>query len=65
MVTISLRSREPILEVLRSGLFMGWFDSVGLQDIPAIFAGDTVEKIAVSAPIRKPPRGSSCRRSPR
>ena len=49
MVTISLRSREPILEVLRSGLFLSWFDSVGLQDIPAIFAGDTVEKIAVSA----------------
>lgn len=47
MVTISLRSREPILEVLRSGLFLSWFDSVGLQDIPAIFAGDTVEKIAV------------------
>lgn len=48
MVTISLRSREPVLEVLRSGLFLSWFDSVGLQDIPAIFAGDTVEKIAVS-----------------
>lgn len=47
MVTISLRSREPILEVLRSGLFVTWFDSVGLDDIPAIFAGETVEKIAV------------------
>ncbi|WP_059017818.1 hypothetical protein [Mycobacterium sp. M26] len=49
MVTISLRSREPILEVLRSGLFLNWFDSVGLDDIPAIFAGDTIEKIAVGA----------------
>jgi hypothetical protein len=47
MVTISLRSREPLLEVLRSGLFLSWFDSVGIEDIPAVFAGDTVEKIAV------------------
>ena len=50
MVTMSLRSREPILEVLRSRIFLDWFDSVGLQDIPAIFAGETVEKIAVSDP---------------
>lgn len=47
MVTISLRSREPLLAVLRSGLFLSWFDSVGIEDIPAVFAGDTVEKIAV------------------
>ena len=50
MVTMSLRSKEPILEVLRSRIFLDWFDSVGLQDIPAIFAGETVEKIAVSDP---------------
>lgn len=50
MVTMSLRSREPILEVLRSRVFLDWFDSVGLQDIPAIFAGETVEKVAVSDP---------------
>jgi hypothetical protein len=50
MVTMSLRSKEPILEVLRSRLFLGWFDSVGLEDIPAIFAGETVDKIAVSDP---------------
>jgi hypothetical protein len=55
MVTMSLRSREPILEVLRSRVFLDWFDSVGLQDIPAIFAGDTVEKIVVSGDPRDAP----------
>ncbi len=52
MVTISLRSREPLLAVLRSGLFLSWFDSVGIEDIPAVFAGDTVEKIASVRPAR-------------
>lgn len=55
MVTMSLRSREPILEVLRSRVFLEWFDSVGLQDIPAIFAGETVEKIVVSGDPRDAP----------
>lgn len=50
MVTMSLRSKEPILEVLRSRVFLDWFDSVGLQDIPAIFAGETVEKFTVADP---------------
>ena len=50
MVTISLRSKDPILEVLRSRVFLDWFDSVGLQDIPAIFAGETVEKINLTDP---------------
>lgn len=48
MVTISLRSKEPILEVLRSRAFLSWFDAVGLRDIPAIFAGETVDKIGLS-----------------
>ena len=50
MVTISLRNKDPILQVLRSRLFLDWFDSVGLQDIPAIFAGETVEKINLADP---------------
>ena len=47
MVTMSLRSREPILEVLRSRAFLNWFDAVGLDDIPAIFAGETIEKVTI------------------
>jgi hypothetical protein len=51
MVTISLHSKEPVLEVLRSRAFLNWFDAVGLDDIPAIFAGETVDKVTlVEAP---------------
>lgn len=47
MVTMSLRSREPVLEVLRSRVFLSWFDAVGLDEIPAIFAGETLDKLTV------------------
>jgi hypothetical protein len=50
MVTMSLRSKEPILEVLRSKVFLDWFDSVGLEEIPAIFAGETIAKIVLADP---------------
>lgn len=57
MVTISLRSKEPILEVLRSRVFLNWFDAVGLDDIPAIFAGETVDKITLVEPSEDNPPG--------
>jgi len=57
MVTISLRSREPILEVLRSRAFLNWFDSVGIEDIPAIFAGETVDKVTLVEPPEGTPPG--------
>ena len=57
MVTISLRSKEPILEVLRSRVFLNWFDAVGLDDIPAIFAGETVDKVTLVEPSEANPPG--------
>ncbi|KDF01364.1 fatty-acid--CoA ligase [Mycolicibacterium aromaticivorans JS19b1 = JCM 16368] len=57
MVTISLRSKEPILEVLRSRVFLNWFDAVGLDDIPAIFAGETVDKVTLVEPTEETPPG--------
>jgi hypothetical protein len=53
LVTIGVRSREPIVELLRSRVFFDWFDAVGVDDIPAVFAGEVVERfgsIARSAP---------------
>ena len=44
LVTIGVRSREPIVELLRSRVFFDWFDAVGVQDIPAVFAGEIVER---------------------
>jgi hypothetical protein len=45
LVTIGVRNREPIVDLLRSRVFFDWFDAVGVEDIPAVFAGETVERI--------------------
>ena len=53
LVTIGVRSREPIVELLRSRVFFDWFDAVGVDDIPAVFAGEIVERfgsVGQSAP---------------
>jgi hypothetical protein len=50
LVTIGVRSREPIVELLRSRVFFDWFDAVGVDDIPAVFAGEIVERFGPIAP---------------
>jgi heme-degrading monooxygenase HmoA len=50
LVTIGVRSREPIVELLRSRVFFDWFDVVGVDDIPAVFAGEIVERFGSAAP---------------
>ena len=50
LVTIGVRSREPIVELLRSRLFFDWFDAVGVEDIPAVFAGEIVERFNSGTP---------------
>lgn len=47
LVTVGLHSREPILKVLRARVFFDWFDALGVQDIPAVFAGETLDKITI------------------
>lgn len=56
LVTIGVRNREPIVDLLRSRVFFDWFDAVGVQDIPAVFAGETVERIDLiqSSPAEPP-----------
>jgi heme-degrading monooxygenase HmoA len=50
LVTIGVRSREPIVELLRSRVFFDWFDAVGVDDIPAVFAGEIVERFGSVVP---------------
>jgi heme-degrading monooxygenase HmoA len=50
LVTIGVRSREPIVELLRSRVFFDWFDAVGVEDFPAVFAGEIVERFGSIAP---------------
>ena len=55
LVTIRVRSREPIVELLRSRVFFEWFDAVGVEDIPAVFAGEIVERFEASPPSNPGP----------
>lgn len=45
LVMIAIHTREPILELLRSRTFFEWFDAVGVDDIPAVFAGELIERL--------------------
>jgi hypothetical protein len=56
LVMIGVHSREPIVELLRSRVFFDWFDAAGVEDIPAVFAGEIVDRfIAVSPSIPSAP----------
>ncbi|OBF26897.1 fatty-acid--CoA ligase [Mycobacterium sp. ACS1612] len=44
LVTIALETREPVVELLRSRAFFEWFDAVGVEDLPAVFAGELIER---------------------
>jgi hypothetical protein len=49
LVTIGLRHRASVTELLRSRAVFDWFDRAGVDDIPAIFAGEVLEKIDLAA----------------
>lgn len=50
LVTIGLRHRISIKELLRSPAVFEWFDRSGVNDLPAIFAGEVREKINLAGP---------------
>ncbi len=50
LVVIGLHSREPIVELLRSRVFFDWFDAAGVDDIPAVFAGEIVDRFVAAPP---------------
>ena len=45
LVSIAVHNPEPIVDLLRSRVFFEWFDAVGVEDIPAVFAGELVDRI--------------------
>ncbi|HTI76070.1 MAG TPA: fatty-acid--CoA ligase [Mycobacterium sp.] len=56
LVTIALQTREPVDELLRSRAFFDWFDAVGVEDLPAVFAGELIERFDfVGDPAARPP----------
>lgn len=57
LVTMGIRNPEPVVELLRSRVWFDWFDAVGVADIPAVFAGEMVDKLEVSASSQAAPPG--------
>ena len=55
LVMTGVRSREPIVEVLQSSVFRDWFDAAGVEDLPAIFAGEIVARFDMTDPTVTPP----------
>ncbi|MFG1934844.1 fatty-acid--CoA ligase [Mycobacterium sp. NPDC048908] len=55
LVTIALQTREPVAELLRSRAFFEWFDAVGVEDLPAVFAGELVERFDFVDAATSPP----------
>lgn len=49
LVTMAIHTPDTIVELLRSRVFFEWFDAVGVDDIPAVFAGRMVDKVEVHA----------------
>ena len=50
LVVIGVRSEQPLVNLLRSPYFFEWFDAVGIEDLPAVFAGETVERFDLGDP---------------
>jgi hypothetical protein len=50
LVIIGISTEQPLLKLLRSPYFLDWFDAVGVNDIPAVFAGETVERFDIGEP---------------
>ncbi|OBG38798.1 MULTISPECIES: hypothetical protein [Mycolicibacter] len=51
LVTIGLRHRVSVKELLRSPAVFEWFDRSGVNDLPAIFAGEVIEKINLATSV--------------
>ncbi len=50
LVMIGVHSRERIVDLLRSRVFFDWFDAAGVEDIPAVFAGEIIDRFIVEPP---------------
>lgn len=64
MVTIGMQKPESVHDVLRSPVVFDVFATSRHGEIPAIFAGEVVEKIDIGAPSRDDTRGEAARAVP-
>jgi hypothetical protein len=57
LVMIGVHSREPVVDLLRSRVFFDWFDAAGVEEIPAVFAGEIVDRYELSESTAELPPG--------
>lgn len=50
LVTLGIRQPRSVAELLRSGGVVGWFNDLGIEDLPAIFAGRLLAKLDLEGP---------------
>lgn len=50
LVTMGIEARAPLDSLLRSSAVFAWFDSVGVDEIPPLFAGELLEQIDLVDP---------------
>ena len=43
--TFGIHHREPLDEMLRSGVVLDWFNEAGVEDIPPMFVGNVLDRI--------------------
>lgn len=55
LVMMAMRGAQPVADLLRDEVFLQWFDSVGVTDIPAVFAGSLLERIDLTEPVAEAP----------
>lgn len=55
LVMIGVHSREPIVDLMRSRVFFDWFDEAGVEDFPAVFAGEIVERFGMTEESERAP----------
>jgi hypothetical protein len=54
MVTIGIRTEQPVLNQWRSRYLLDWFDAMGVDDVPALFAGRSVDRFEVGGDTTSP-----------
>jgi hypothetical protein len=47
LVTIGIRAEQPILNQSLSRYFLDWFDAMGVDDVPAVFAGRSIDRLDI------------------
>ncbi|WP_319453363.1 MULTISPECIES: fatty-acid--CoA ligase [unclassified Mycobacterium] len=54
LVTIGIHTEQPILNQSRSPYLLDWFDAMGVDDVPAVFIGRSVDRFEIGGDPTSP-----------